>query len=217
MNQFLFTFSDSGRPDEQARDFVEQVAQPLVDYLGERIGDGSTVLYSLDRYALQTEWFDRERLYREFTANTRQGEDVYDRHLREFLFREGFNMPYSQQRSPSGQSDVLSGLESNDALVCELKVYDGKDRDIPHLATGVTQARQYALDHGKNAAHLVIINLTARPLMISGDGPESAKPPYLDLPGVRIYFLQVRGLPQESASKQGKTEAVLVDRARLAG
>ena len=63
-----------------------------------------------------------------------QGEDVYDRHLREFLFREGFNMPYSQQRSPSGQSDVTSNLESDDALVCELKVYDGANRDIGHLA-----------------------------------------------------------------------------------
>jgi hypothetical protein len=57
---------------------------------------------------------DQHRLYAEFVANTRQGEEVYDRHLREFLFREGFNMPYSQLRSPSGRSDVLSGLESDD-------------------------------------------------------------------------------------------------------
>lgn len=54
-----------------------------------------------------------------FWINTRQGEDVYDRHLREFLFREGFNMPYSQQRSPLGLSYVICDLQSNDPLICD--------------------------------------------------------------------------------------------------
>ena len=125
IGQFLFTFSTSRTSDEQARDFAEQVAQPLIDRLYEQIAEGSSVLYTLERYVRQIEWFDQDRLHAEFLANTRQGENVYDRHLREFLFREGFNMPYSQQRSPSGLSDVLSDLESDDSLVCELKVYDG--------------------------------------------------------------------------------------------
>lgn len=81
-------------------------------------------------------------------------------------------MPYSQLRSPSGRSDVLSRLESDDPLVCELKVYDGENRDISHLASGVTQALQYANDHVKFAAHVVIINLTSRPLQLPSDGPE---------------------------------------------
>jgi hypothetical protein len=217
IDQFLFRFSASSRFDEMARDFVEQVAQPLIDYLSEQIGDGSSVLYTLERYVRQTEWFDRDRLYHEFNENSQKGEDVYDRHLREFLFREGFNMPYSQQRSPSGTSDVLSDLESDDALVCELKVYDGVNRDIGHLASGVTQALQYATDHRKHAAHLVIVNLTPRPLLLPSDGPETARPPYLDLPNVRVYLIQVRGLPRESASKQGKTEPLRIDRARLVG
>ena len=217
IHQFLFTFSTGGKFKEQARDFVEQVAQPLIDYLVEQIGDGSSVLYTLERYVRQTEWFDRDRLHSEFLDKPQKGEDVYDRHLREFLFREGFNMPYSQQRSPSGQSDVLSGLESDDALVCELKVYDGANRDIGHLASGVTQALQYATDHQKHAAHLVVINLTARPLVLPSDGPETAKPPHLDVPGVRVYLIHVRGLPRESASRQGKTEPLIIDRARLVG
>jgi hypothetical protein len=217
IHQFLFTFSTSGNLNEQARDFVEQVAQPLIDYLVEQIGDSSSVLYTLERYVRQSEWFDRDRLHREFLDNPQKGEDVYDRHLREFLFREGFNMPYSQQRSPSGQSDVLSDLDSDDALVCELKVYDGANRDIGHLASGVTQALQYATDHRKHAAHLVVINLTARPLALPSDGPETAKPPYLNVPGVRVHLIHVRGLPRESASRQGKTEPLIIDRARLVG
>lgn len=216
MQNFLFVFSSSGKIDEAARDFAEQGVQPLIDYLSEQIGDCSSVLYTLERYVRQIEWFDRERLHGEF-INTRRGEEVYDRHLREFLFREGFNMPYSQQRSPSGLSDVLSDLESDDALVCELKLYDGINRDIAHLASGVTQALQYALDHNKHIAHLVIINLTARLLVLPSDGPENAKPPYLDAPDVRVYLTQVRGLPRDSASRQGKTQPLKVDRANLIG
>jgi hypothetical protein len=215
--QFLFIFSDSQTLNEMARDFAEQVAQPLVDYLDEQIGEGTSVLYAIERYVRQIEWFDRDRLYVACSAAPRQAEDTYDRHLREFLFREGFNMPYSQQRSPSGLSDVLSDLESDDSLVCELKLYDGDNRGIAHLAGGVTQALQYATDYGKSAAHLVIINLTARPLLLPNDGSVTAKPPYLDLPGVRVYLIQVRGLPRQSASKQGRTEPLIVKRAKLVG
>jgi len=215
--QFLSALSGESKYDSMTRDFTEQVARPLFDYLEEQIGDGSSVLYTLERYVRQVEWFDQKRLYDEFSVNTRQGEDVYDRHLREFLFREGFNMPYSQLRSPSGKSDVLSGLEGDDPLICELKLYDGDNRDIAHLASGVTQALQYANDHGKSAAHLVVINLTTRPLQFPSDGPENAKPPYLDLPAARVYIIQVRGLPRESASKQGKTEPLIIRRTQLAG
>jgi hypothetical protein len=215
--QFLAMLSSETKYDAQARDFAEQVVRPLFDYLDEQIGDGSSVLYALERYVRQIEWFDQQRLYAEFLPDGRRGEDVYDRHLREFLFREGFNMPYSQLRSPSGRSDVLSGLESEDALVCELKVYDGDNRDVAHLASGVTQALQYANDHQKSSAHLVIINLSTRPLHLPSDSPENAYPPYLDLPGVRVYIVQVRGLPRESASKQGKTEPLTVQRTQLVG
>jgi hypothetical protein len=215
--QFFFMLTDASTYDDQAREFAEQIAQPLIDYLEEQIGEGSTILYTLERYVLQLEWFDQERLYSEFSANERRGEKVYDRHLREFLFREGFNMPYSQQRSPSGQPDALSGLEGNDPLICELKIYDGTHRDIGHLASGVTQALQYATDHQKSVGHLVIINLTARPLQLPSDGAENAKPPYLDLPGVRVYLVPVRGLPRESASKQGKTQPLAVRRSQLVG
>jgi hypothetical protein len=215
--QFLIMLSSETTYDAQARDFTEQVVRPLFDYLDEQIGEGSSVLYSLERYVRQIEWFDQQGLYTEFLADTRQGEDVYDRHLREFLFREGFNMPYSQLRSPSGRSDVLSGLESDDPLVCELKVYDGDNRDIAHVASGVTQALQYANDHRKSAAHLVIINLTIRPLQLPSDGLDNAYPRYLDLPDVRIYIIQVRALPRESASKQGKTEPLTIQRAQLVG
>jgi hypothetical protein len=102
MRQFLHVFSYEKTYDGKARDFAEQVVQPLIDYLGEQVGEGSSVLYELGRYVRQVEWFDQDYLYERFLAKTRQGEEVYDRHLREFLFREGFNMPtLSSTRHPA--------------------------------------------------------------------------------------------------------------------
>jgi hypothetical protein len=53
-------------------------------------------------------------------------------------------MPFSQARSASGLSDVLAELDSDDPLVCEVKVFDGAGRSKHHLATGVGQVLHYA-------------------------------------------------------------------------
>lgn len=217
MTQFLTSLAAGSNLGDMSREFSERIIQPLVDYLAEQVGDGSSVLYALERYVRQVEWFDRGRLFDDFSAARGAGEDVYDRHLREFLFREGFNMPFSQLKSPSGISDVLSDLDTEDPLVCEVKVYDGGGRRISHLASGVTQAVQYALDHGKRVAHLVIANVSGRPLVLPSDATGDVKPPYLDGPGVRVYLVQVRALPSKSASKLGKFEPVIVARSDLIG
>jgi hypothetical protein len=67
------------------------------------------------------------------------------------------------------------------------------------------------------AGHLVIINLSARPLQLPADGPADVQPGYLDLPDARIYLMQVRGLPREAASRQGKTQPLVVQRTQLVG
>ena len=118
----------------------------------------------MSRYVRVIEWFDRDELAAKYELDTGHGEEIYNKHLRRFLFSEGFDMPYTEAASPSGDSDVLSNLESDDPLVCELKLFDNDSRGTRHVASGVHQALQYAQDHGKNTAYLVIVNLSGRPL-----------------------------------------------------
>jgi hypothetical protein len=198
--------------NDKWREFAERILRPLFDYLDERIGAESSVLYTLERYVRRVEWFDREELYKRAMANTQKVEDVYDADLRRFLFSEGINMPFSQARSASGLSDVLSELDTDDPLVCESKVFDGVDRDKRHLATGVNQAIQYANDYGKRVAYLLIINLSGRLLSLPNYNDDKAWPPYLTVAGVRIYLITVRALPTVSASKQGRPTPVTVGR-----
>lgn len=201
--------------DAATRALTESAIRPLFDYLGEEVGAESSVLYHLERFVKRLEWFDREPLHVEFLANTKQGEVVYDRYLRKFLFDQGLDMPLTQAASASGESDVLSELGSSDPLVCEVKVFDNLNRDKRHLASGVNQAVQYAHDYGKRVSYLVLINLSERVLQLPTDGIDEVWPPFVEVGGVRVYLVAVRALRTASASKQGKPTPITFARADL--
>lgn len=164
--KFGHGLSSSNNLNDAARELVERIYQPFFDYLIDHVAAGSSVLYTLDRFVRYVEWFIRGELYNAYEADTANGEMVYDQALRRFLFREGINMPYSQARSASGLSDVLTDLDSEDPLVCEVKLFTGDKRGI---AGGVHQAVLYAQDYGKHSAYLMIMNLAGRPLNLPSD------------------------------------------------
>jgi hypothetical protein len=197
------------------REFAERILRPLFDYLDERIGAESSVLYTLERYIRRVEWFERDDLYQRYLADRQNGEAVYDLDLRKFLFSEGINMPFSQAQSASGLSDVLTDLDTNDPFIGEVKLFDADNHGKRELATGVNQATQYAQDWGKTTGYLVTINLSGRQLELPTDGPKGAWPPYLEVGGVRVYLITVRALPVPTASRQGKPRPVSVTREDL--
>jgi hypothetical protein len=193
-------FELSNNLDEHARSFSRHVVSPLMAYLEASLNNGSDTLYRLERVRRQTEWFEQEKLYEAFLSDSAKGEALYDRRVREFLFADGIDYPFSQPASPSGKADVVSGLESDDPLVCEIKLFDGDRYGAPYLAQGVVQARRYARDYGKAAAHLVIFNLSDDHLHLPSDEP-GAMPPRLQIDGVTIFMSVVQAKPVLSASK----------------
>lgn len=212
---FQHAVSSATNLNEGARDVTETLVAPLFDYLTERIGNESSVLYLIERYVRRVEWFDRTDLHARYAANTRQGEKVYDDDLRRFLFDQGINMPFSQAKSAAGLSDVIGELDTDDPLICEVKLFDTANHPKRGIASGVNQVVQYARDYGKNAAYLVIINLSGRALELPTDGDEKAWPRYIDLEGVRVHLVVVRALPVESASKLGRAQPVTVTKQDL--
>lgn len=197
--------------DNGARTASQQVVAPLVEYLLEQLGEAAELLYLLERYVRRVEWFRQKPLWAEYQANTSRGEDVYDRDLREFLFDQGIDYPFSQPRSASGQADVVANLETDEPLVCELKLFDAGNYGKRYLAQGVQQAVAYARDYGKSEAYLVIVNLSEKHLSLPNDEP-SEWPPRIDVAGITVFLVSVRGRPQESASKRGTAEVVEVSK-----
>lgn len=201
--------------DSGARTATEAVVEPFIEYLQERIGEASDVLYLLERYVRRVEWFEQARLWDAYQADTRHGEDVYDRDLRQFLFDQGIDYPFSQPKSASGLSDVVANVESDDPLVCEIKLYDGGSYNKAYLAKGVHQVTSYAQDYGKTAGYLTIVNLTPKVLRLPTDGGPKEWPPRIDVGGVTVFLVQVRGLPQPSASSRGAADVVEVTKEDL--
>lgn len=196
--------------DAGTRTSTEAVVEPLIEYLQERIGEASDVLYLLERYVRRLEWFEQERLWAAYQADTAHGEQIYDTDLRKFLFEQGIDYPFSQPKSVSGQSDVVANVETGDPLVCEVKLYDGASYNKSYLAKGVQQATSYAHDYGKTTAYLVIFNLPAKMLHLPSDGEHNQWPPRIDVGGVTVFLVQLRALPQTSASTRGAANVVTV-------
>jgi hypothetical protein len=188
--------------DQILSEATTAIIGPLIDYLEEALGSSSDILYLLERYRRRVEWFEQVRLYAEARSDQSVGEKAIDRDLRQFLFNQGIDYPYSQPASASGKADVVSGLESDDPLVCELKLYDGAAYGVPYLAQGMNQAYRYACDYSKPAAYLVVANMSDQRLEIESDVGPTEWPPRFNVAGVTIFVVVVQVKPLSAASKQ---------------
>jgi hypothetical protein len=209
------TFTYEKSMDRWAQAFTEHVVDPLVGYLVSRLSTESELLHQLERMRRQVEWFEQQELYDQFTSNTSKGEKAYDDRVREFLFAEGIDYPFSQPASVSGRADVVAGLDGDDPLVCEIKLYDGDDYGIAYIKKGVTQAVRYARDYGKSAAYLVVFNLSDERLQVPSDSEPDEEPVRLQIEGVTVFVIVVQAKPVPSASRDFRRHVREVKREHL--
>jgi hypothetical protein len=134
--------------------------------------------------------------------------------MQRFLFDQGVEV-ISKARSASGEADAVANLDSDDALVVEMKLYDGASNSVSYLRKGFNQAVQYAHDYNKTAAHLVVVNLSGNNLQFESDEDSAMWPPRLHASGVTIYVVTIRSLPMKSASLRGNEKTPLISRRDL--
>jgi hypothetical protein len=198
--------------NESIRLVTERMIEPFVNFLEYRIGTESDILYLLDKVKRRIEFFDEERLYTQCMDSKGHREKVYDDYIRQFLFDQGVDYPFSQPHSASGEADIVSGLETDDPLVSEIKLYDGDGYGVPYLKKGFNQAVQYAQDYGKTSAYFLIMNLSDQNLHMPSDEDIQIWPPRLHTAGVTVYIVVVRAKPLPSASNRSKQATKQVSR-----
>lgn len=210
-----WTFSSERNGNDALREFTTSHVEQLVEYLNERLIVGSDMLHLLERYARRVKWFEKERLRSEYDGDTRRGEKSLEKDLRRFLFDQGVDYPFTQAASPSGQADVLAGLDSDDPLTCEVKLFDDDRYNVAYLAKGLNQAVRYAEDYGKTEAQLVIFNLSSRSLQLPTDGELKSWPPRLHVANITVFLVVVDIGARPSASKAGSAEPLAISRGDL--
>lgn len=80
------------------------------------------------------------------------GEEVYNPDFQRFLYLEGNYVTHAEPRSASGEADIIGEADSDDALICDGKIFDAASRSKNYLAKGYNQIVQYAQDYQKNVA-----------------------------------------------------------------
>lgn len=197
---------------------TESILDPFVDYLQDRLEEVSDILYTLGRFKLRVEWFRCDELRKRYSEDSQRGEKQLDTALREALFEAGVNYPFSEPVSPSGRTDVVALLETDDPIVMEVKVYDpdsGKTKR--NVNQGFHQVLQYADNYQKNVGYLVIFNCSDHQLVLPTDASTPAEYPPRVIYDGRTIFLLVIELSNEraSASREDPSSRVTLTREEL--
>ncbi len=186
------------------RDFTEIMIDPFINYLHDQIDEGSNVLYLLEKYKRRVEWFHRDELLARLRADSRQSEDAVEAHLREYLFDQGIDYPFSQPRSPGGRVDVAADIGEDRPLILELKLFDlERSYGKRYLRKGFRQIQTYADDYGQSVGYLVVFNCSPRRIDLRTSAGEQLWPPRIVV-GHQTFFLVVIDvvMPEGSASKR---------------
>lgn len=198
--------------------FVEKYVDPLVYYIYDELDEGSSVLYLLEKYKKRCEWFEKDTLRNLYDKSVGHQERVLDKDLRQFLFEQGIDYPFSTPSSPSGAADVVGILQTDDPLVLEVKIFDSsKNYGKNRVYDGFRQIVSYSNDYNKPVGYLLIFNMDK--LEINLVTKENDKNwPIKVVFASKTYFIIFVNIPPcdtESASKRGKIEKITITEEEL--
>jgi hypothetical protein len=198
------------RQDEGLQKITEIFFIPIYHYLIDQLGVSSTMMYVLLRYKRWVEWFIADHLRGAYGSAGRDGEAVLDGNLRRFLFENGVDYPFSQPASPRGKADIVAGLETDDPLVLEVKIWDTeKGYREDRLRDGLRQVIDYATKYGKDKGYIVVFNLDRQPLSFAAEQHQGEWPPRIEHGGRTYYFIDVHIADvTKSISQQDKGKRV---------
>lgn len=211
LNIAMATGSYSSQLTDKATFFLEQLFLPFYEYLDSRIDEQSVALYLLEKFKARVEWFQRSELYSKYNnaKASRKGEEVIDASLREYLFDQGIDYPFSQPVSPSGKADVVAGLESSDPLILEVKLFDpNSGYDKAYVKKGFKQALTYSKDYNKPVGYLVVFNVSDKELRINTK--DQKHPSRIEADSKTIFVITVDVYPsREPASKRTENPVII--------
>jgi len=169
--------------------FLEHFFMPFYEYLDLHIEEFSSTLYIIEKFKLRVQWFERKRLYDLYEKDTSKGEANLDATLRQFLFDNGIEYPFSTPASSSGRADIVASLHTPDPVIVEVKVFDSASRGRSYIRQGFRQVHDYISDYNKNVGYLVIFNVCDKDLQFKLANP--GKPPRVHLNNKTIFLIVV--------------------------
>jgi len=206
--------------DNALRELIEAVVDPFVNYLHDRVDEASNILYLIQRFKVRAEWFQQRELHEGYVMDTRRGEALLDKALRQSLLDGGIDYPFSQPASPSGRADIVAALGSGDPLVMEVKVFDpDRGRGVARIRQGLHQILRYADDYNESVGYLVVFNCSDGQLLFRANTSEELElPPRLIEGGKSFYLIAIDiGVDRLAASKEHPSTRTVIGHEELLG
>lgn len=134
-----------------------------------------------------------------------------DQALRQYLFDQGIDYPFSTPLSPSGRADVVAGLQAPEPIIIEVKIFDPDGgRDGSYIRRGFRQIYDYLSDYNKTVGYLVIFSVSGRSLQFKLTSSEY--PQRIEFNNRVIYLVVIDIFPhEEPASKRGPLEPYVIE------
>jgi len=200
----LWNLTDGPKNGERVQQFVEAIIDPIVNYLGDKLDETSSVLFLLEKYKLRSEWFFKQKLNDLYFSNSAVGENKLEEDLRLFLFDQGIEYPFSTPLSASGRADVVSMLHTEDPLVLEIKIVDEKKKyGASRIKGGFAQIVKYADDYHKNVGYLVVFNFDQPKIEFTGTEHDNTWPQRIKFRDKTFYIITIDLNLSLPASKTG--------------
>lgn len=184
--------------------------KPIHNYINIKLEDADELLPILVRYKKRREWFYRDIFFQQYLDSDRK-EDFLDMDLRSFLFDQGIEFPFSTAKSPSGRTDIIANIDSENPLILEVKfIHNEKKYYKKRVIGGITQAYNYADDYFQKRAFVVVFNANESDCKFIIDSEDNF-PPFITINGVKIYIISININPDGiNASKQGKLKNIKI-------
>ena len=198
--------------------FRQLYLEPFYEYVDERLDDRNFILYCLERYKRTCEWFERERLFQIWSAETQRGEKLLALDLYRYLFEQGVEF-HIEPWSASGEADMVATQASDNPLIADVKVFNpAKSKGKPYVIRALQQVHTYTCDYNQPLGYVVIFNTSASQLRFSLTNPAQPVPRVL-FNNKTIFFIVIDIFPHSEPASQRKipdiveiTEEELVSR-----
>lgn len=201
-------YGRSGKIDVNLEIFKSLFLESLYEYIDEQLDDQKAILALLRRYKHKCEWFQREKLFSLWEADTSRGEKQLALHLYEFLHDQGLDFTI-EPSSASGEADLVASQTSDYPLIADTKIFNpDKGKTPEYIVKGFNQIYTYTLDYNESFGYLIIYNTSGVDLRFALVNQEQAIP-FVIHNNKTIFLVTIDIYPYRlSASKRGPLKTV---------
>lgn len=194
--------------------FISYFIEPIIFHLKESIQRKDNYLDLLVSYKKRTEWFTKRKL-----NNERIIEDDLELDLRQFLFENGVEYPFSNPKIINNRPDVVANIEHNYSLIVEVKFMNSKQNyGIERLKQGITQSIKYASELSKTSSYLVFYIFDNIFLDFKFANNEMDLSIRFSMSDINVHIIPIYMYDNESASKmKPKTIEITIDDLKTTG